>query len=55
MRKDKIEERLAQIEQDIRTLKNDHREGIDELLENMRTFQNTIIEERIDAIPLVIG
>ena len=50
MRKDKIEERLAQIEQDIRTLKNDHREGIDELLENMRTFQNTIIEERIDAI-----
>ena len=50
MRKDKIEERLAQLEQDVRTLKSDHRQGVDELLTEMRTFQNIIIEERIDAI-----
>ncbi len=50
MRKDKIEERLAQLEQDVRTLKSDHRQGVDELLAEMRTFQNIIIEERIDAI-----
>ena len=50
MHKDAIEERLCQIEQDIRVMKTDYREGIDELLSVMRTFQNIIIEERIDSI-----
>jgi len=50
MRKDRIEERLTQLEQDIRTLKTDHREGIDDILTEMRTFQNIIIEEKIDEI-----
>ena len=45
-----IEERLAQLEQDVRTLKSDYRQGIDELLTEMHTFQNIIIEDRIDSI-----
>ncbi|MFB3764770.1 MAG: winged helix-turn-helix domain-containing protein [Methanotrichaceae archaeon] len=50
MRKDRIEDRLAQLEQDIRTLKSDHREGIDEILTEIHTFQNVIIEEKIYEI-----
>lgn len=50
MRKDKIEERISKLEQDIRTLKTDHKEGIDTILTEMRTFQNFIIEERIATI-----
>ena len=50
MRKDMIEERLAQLEQDVRTLKSDYRQGVDELLTEMHTFQNIIIEDRIDFI-----
>lgn len=50
MRKDKIEERISKLEQDIRTLKIDHKEGIDTILTEMHTFQNFIIEEKIATI-----
>ena len=50
MRKDKIEERISKLEKDIRTLKTDHKEGIDTILTEMNTFQNFIIEEKIATI-----
>jgi len=50
MYKDKIEERLNQLEHDVRTLKSDYRQGVDELLTEIHTFQNIIIEDRIDSI-----
>lgn len=42
MRKDMIEKWLAQLEQDVRTLKSDYRQGINETLTEMHTFQNII-------------
>lgn len=50
MRKDKIEERISQLEKEVRTLKTDHKYGVDTILTEMRTFQNFIIEERIATI-----
>ena len=50
MRKDKIEERISKVEKDVRTLKINHKEGVDDILAEMRTFQNLIIEEKIDTI-----
>lgn len=50
MRKDKIEERILELEKEIRILKTDHKEGVESILTEMRTFQNFIIEERIASI-----
>ncbi|MGB9978750.1 hypothetical protein [Methanobacterium sp.] len=50
MRKDKIEERILELEKEIQILKTDHKEGVESILTEMRTFQNFIIEERISSI-----
>ena len=50
MRKDEIEERIIQLEQDVRTLKADHRDGVETILLEMQKIQNNIIEERIAVL-----
>ncbi len=50
MRKDEIEERIIRLEDDIRTLKSDHRDGVETILAELRTFQSSIIEERIASV-----
>nr|WP_319537838.1 helix-turn-helix domain-containing protein [uncultured Methanospirillum sp.] len=50
MRKDEIEERIIQLEQDIRTLKADHRDGVETILLEMQKIQNSVIEERISVL-----
>jgi predicted transcriptional regulator len=47
MRKDEIEDRIVRLEQDLRTLKADHRDGVNTILSEMQKFQNSVIEERI--------
>ena len=50
MRKDEIEDRIIQLEQDVRTLKADHRDGVEIILLEMQKIQNNIIEERIAVL-----
>lgn len=50
MRKDEIENRIIQLEQDIRILKADHRDGVETILLEMQKIQSTVIEERITTL-----
>lgn len=50
MRKDEIENRIIALEEDVRTLKSDHRDGVDIILAEMRKIQNSVIEERIASV-----
>jgi DNA-binding HxlR family transcriptional regulator len=50
MRKDEIEERIVQLEQEVRILKADHRDGVDTILLEMQKMQGSIIEERIEVL-----
>lgn len=50
MRKDEIEHRIIALEEDVRTLKSDHRDGVDLILSEMRKMQSTVIEERIASV-----
>jgi len=47
MRKDEIEDRIVRLEQELRTLKADHREGVEAIISEMQKFQNSVVEERI--------
>lgn len=50
MRKDEIEERINHLEQDIRTLKADHRDGVETILLAFEKLQSTVFEERIAQV-----
>jgi DNA-binding transcriptional ArsR family regulator len=50
MRRDEIEHRIIALEEDVRTLKSDHRDGVEIILAEMRKMQNTVIEERIASV-----
>lgn len=47
MRKNQIEDRIIRMEEEIRTLKSDHRDGVETILTEMKKFQSSVIEERI--------
>jgi len=50
MRKDEIEERIVRLEQELRTLKSDHRDGVNAIILEMQKFQNSVIEERVNDL-----
>ena len=50
MRKDEIEERIIALEEDVRTLKSDHRDGVDIILTEMKKIQSSYVEERIASV-----
>lgn len=47
MRKDEIEDRIVRLEEEVRTLKADHRDGVDAILSEMQKARSEAIEDRI--------
>lgn len=47
MRKDEIEDRIVRLEEEVRTLKADHRDGVDAILAEVQKVQSGAIEDRI--------
>ncbi|AFC99339.1 hypothetical protein Mtc_0574 [Methanocella conradii HZ254] len=54
MRKDRIEERLAALEKGFREVRAEQRQAIESLRDELRSFQEAILEDRIASINEVI-
>jgi len=50
MRKDEMDERIIRLEQELRTLKAVHREGVDAILSELKTFQDSVIAEKVESV-----
>ena len=50
MRKDRIEERLADLEQGLKALKSEQKQGTDSIIMELKQFQEMLLEERVGQI-----
>lgn len=50
MRKDRIEERLADLERELKTLKAEHRQSTESIIMELKQFQEMLLEEKVVEI-----
>lgn len=50
MRKDRIEERLADLERELKSLKSEHRQSTESIILELKQFQEIVLEEKVAEI-----